>query len=154
VPEALRFPYQARMDDLRSADKDRQNAAFTSLGEATQVPVDWAYEVWDDLLSILVVGDNRQRAIGAQILCNLATSDPHGRMVQDVEALLGVTKGQEPLLKSTTLLTSPKARGKKALPSCTTCRYPRRVHAGNRSGVTPPVYDGALLPDRAGKRWA
>ena len=92
MPGALRFPYQARMDDLRSADKDRQNAAFTSLGEATQVPVDWAYEVWDDLLSILVVGDNRQRAIGAQILCNLATSDPQGRMVQDVEALLGVTK--------------------------------------------------------------
>jgi ABC-2 type transport system ATP-binding protein len=28
----------------------------------------------------------------------------------------------EPLLKSTTLLTSPQARGKKALPSCTTCR--------------------------------
>ena len=27
-----------------------------------------------------------------------------------------------PLLKSATLLTSPKARGKKALPSCTTCR--------------------------------
>jgi len=59
-----------------------------------------------------------------------------------------------PLLKSTPLLTSPKARGKTALPSCTTCRYPRRVHAGNRSGVTPPRYDGALIPDRAGTRWA
>ncbi|HKB47040.1 MAG TPA: alpha/beta fold hydrolase [Ktedonobacterales bacterium] len=63
-------------------------------------------------------------------------------------------KPDRPLLKSTTLLTSPKARGKKALPSCTTCREPRRVNAGNRSGVTPPVYDGALIPDIAGKRYA
>src|SRR5258708_11983680 len=94
MPEALRFQYQARMDDLRSADKDRQNAAFTSLDEAAQVPVDWVYEVWDDLLRILVEGDNRQRAIGAQILCNLAKSDPQGRMVQDVEALLVVTKDE------------------------------------------------------------
>ena len=70
------------------------------------------------------------------------------------ELRIGARVRTVPLLKSTTLLTSPKARGKKALPSCTTCRYPRRVHAGNRSGVTPPVYDGALLPDRAGKRWA
>jgi hypothetical protein len=94
VPEAARFPYQARMEDLRSADKDRQNAAFASLEEATQEPVDWAYEVWDDLLRILREGDNRQRAIGAQILCNLAKSDPKGRMVQDVEVLLGVTKDE------------------------------------------------------------
>ena len=57
----------------------------------------------------------------------------------------------KPLLKSTTLLTSPKARGKKALPSCTTCREPRRVNAGNRSGVTPPVDDGALIPDIGAK---
>ena len=94
MPEALRFPYQARMEDLRSADKDRQNAAFASLDEATQEPVAWAYEVWDDLLRILVEGDNRQRAIGAQILCNLAKSDPQRRIVQDVEALLGVTKDE------------------------------------------------------------
>jgi len=96
VPEAERFPYRARMEDLRSADKDRQNAAFASLDAATQEPVAWAYEVWDDLLRILKEGDNRQRAIGAQILCNLAKSDPQGRMVQDIGALLGVTKGQEP----------------------------------------------------------
>ncbi len=93
--EAVRFPYQARMEDLRSADKDRQNAAFASLEEATYEPVDWAYAVWDDLLRILIEGDNRQRAIGAQILCNLAKSDPKGRIVQDVEALLRVTKDEQ-----------------------------------------------------------
>src|SRR5258705_11535496 len=82
------------MEDLRSADKDRQNAAFASLDAATQEPVAWAYEVWDDFLRILKEGDNRQRAIGAQILCNLAKSDPQGRMVQDVGALLGVTKDE------------------------------------------------------------
>ena len=94
MAEAVRFPYQSRMEDLRSADKDRQNAAFTALGEATQEPVDWAYEIWDDLLRILIEGDNRQRAIGAQILCNLAKSDPKGRMVKDVDALLVVTKDE------------------------------------------------------------
>jgi len=94
VPDAVRFPYHARMEDLRSADKDRQNAAFASLEEATHEPVDWAYAVWDDLLRILIEGDNRQRAIGAQILCNLAKSDPKGRIVQDVEALLRVTKDE------------------------------------------------------------
>ena len=94
MPKAVRFPYQARMEDLRSADKDRQNAAFASLEEATHEPVDWAYAVWDDLLRILIEGDNRQRAIGAQILCNLAKSDPKGRIVQDVGALLRVTKDE------------------------------------------------------------
>ncbi len=94
MPKALRFPYQARMEDLRSADKDRQNAAFASLDEATREPVDWAYEIWDDLLRILIEGDNRQRAIGAQILCNLAKSDPNERLVEDIEALLTVTKDE------------------------------------------------------------
>src|SRR5690242_5601205 len=94
MPEALRFPYPARMEDLRSADKDRQNAAFAFLEETTQEPVDWAYEIWDDLLHLLVAGDNRQRAIAAQILCNLAKSDPDAHLVEDVAALLTVTKDE------------------------------------------------------------
>jgi hypothetical protein len=94
MPEALRFPYPARMEDLRSADKDRQNAAFAALEETTQEPVDWAYEIWDDLLHLLVAGDNRQRAIAAQILCNLAKSDPDERLVEDLAALLSVTKDE------------------------------------------------------------
>ena len=82
------------MDDLRSSDKERQNQAFQSLLAATQEPVHWAYEVWDGLLGTLADGDNRQRSIGAQVLCNLAKSDPKGRMVKDVGALLTLTKDE------------------------------------------------------------
>src|SRR5262249_18238792 len=36
--------------------------------------------------------DNHVRAIAAQILCNLAKSDPKKRMLKDFDALLAVTK--------------------------------------------------------------
>jgi hypothetical protein len=38
--------------------------------------------------------DNRRRAIAAQILCNLAKSDPKQRMLKDFDALLTVTKDE------------------------------------------------------------
>lgn len=94
MPQTPTFQYRTSMDDLRSADKERQNQAFQSLLAATQEPLDWAYEVWDDLLRTLVDGDNRQRSIGAQVLCSLAKSDPKGRMVKDAGALLAVTKDE------------------------------------------------------------
>ncbi len=94
MPQAANFQYRASIDDLRSSDKDRQNQAFQSLLAATQESAAWAYEVWDDLLQTLADGDNRQRSIAAQVLCNLAKSDPKGRMVKDVEALLKVTKDE------------------------------------------------------------
>jgi hypothetical protein len=62
--------------------------------EATKEPVGWAYEVWDGLLGILKTGDNRQRAIAAQVLCALAKSDPECRMARAVKALLIVTKDE------------------------------------------------------------
>ena len=80
------------MEDLRSPHPSRQNQAFQALIEATNSPVDWAYEVWDDLLRTLEVGDNRQRSIAAQVLCNLAKSDPQEHIVKDLPALLKVTK--------------------------------------------------------------
>ena len=82
------------MDDLRSSDKDRQNRAFQSLLHATQQPVEWAYEVWDELLRTLTDGDNRQRAIAAQVLSSLGKSDPNERMLKDFGALLAVTKDE------------------------------------------------------------
>jgi hypothetical protein len=36
--------------------------------------------------------DNHNRAIAAQVLCNLAKSDPKSRMVKDFPALLAVTR--------------------------------------------------------------
>jgi hypothetical protein len=36
----------------------------------------------------------RSRAIAAQVLCNLAKSDPKNRMAKDFQALLNVTKDE------------------------------------------------------------
>jgi hypothetical protein len=82
------------LDNLRSPDPDQQNYAFQSLLKATDSPVDWAYEVWDDLLRTLADGDNRQRSIAAQVLSNLAKSDSQQRMLKDLSALLKVTKDE------------------------------------------------------------
>ena len=91
---ASAFPYRERMDDLLSSDAERQNRAFQLLLEATQEPVGWAYEVWDELLRTLAEGDNRQRSIASQVLSNLAKSDPKERIVKDFGALLAVTKDE------------------------------------------------------------
>jgi hypothetical protein len=88
VDEATRTHF----DNIHSADKDLQNAAYYALIEATDKPVDWAYEVWDEMLAGLSHKDNHVRAITAQVLSNLAKSDPDGRMLKDFDALLNVTK--------------------------------------------------------------
>ncbi len=85
---------ESSLADLHSADHDRQNSAFQFFMEATSEPVDWAYDVWDDLIATLTSGDNRQRAIAAQALCSLAASDPQKRMLNDLGALLAVTKDE------------------------------------------------------------
>jgi hypothetical protein len=82
------------MDDLKSAHKDRQNRAYQMLLELTAERVDWAYEVWDDLLRLTAKGDNRQRSIAGQLLSNLAKSDPEQRIVQDAERLIAVTRDE------------------------------------------------------------
>jgi hypothetical protein len=94
LAQPFQFRYQSSLDDLKSNDKHRQDHAFASLSGATKEKVDWAYEVWDDLLRTLAEGNNRQRAIAAQVLCDLAKSDAEKRMVEDVSALLEVTKDE------------------------------------------------------------
>lgn len=82
------------LDDLRSEDKRVQNDAFLAVLAATDKPVAWAYEVWDGMVADLHHKDNHVRAIAAQVLCNLAKSDPEQRMLKDFEALLAVTKDE------------------------------------------------------------
>ena len=82
------------LNNLRSADRELQNLAFFSILETTDKPVDWAYEVWDELVAGLSHPDNHVRAISAQVLCNLAKSDPGQRMLKDFAALLAVTKDE------------------------------------------------------------
>ena len=82
------------INDLKSTDKDRQNQAYKALLDMTAERVDWAYEVWEDLLRLTAKGDNRQRSIAGQLLSNLAKSDPESRIVRDAERLIAVTRDE------------------------------------------------------------
>ena len=85
---------QTNLDNLWSEDRQLQNQAFFYILKATDKPVDWAYEAWDTLVENLSHADNHNRAIAAQVLCNLAKSDPKNRMQKDFKALLNVTKDE------------------------------------------------------------
>ena len=85
---------RAHLDNIRSDDGQLQNKAYSELMKKTEAPVGWAYEAWDELLDGLTHKDNHVRAISAQLLANLAKSDPQGRMLKDFEALLAVTKDE------------------------------------------------------------
>jgi hypothetical protein len=85
---------QTQIDNIRSEDGDTQNKAFTHIINLTDKPVDWAYEVWDEVVEGLTHKDNHVRAISAQVLSNLAKSDPQSRMLKDFDKLLSVTKDE------------------------------------------------------------
>jgi hypothetical protein len=82
----------AEFADLWSEDRSLQNVAMRSVFAATDQPVDWAYAVWDELLAQLSHPDNHNRAIAAQVLCNLAKSDPERRLLGDFDSLFAVTR--------------------------------------------------------------
>lgn len=77
--------------DIYAEDRNLQNTAFQQLIRETDQTVPWAYEVWDELIAALKHRDNHVRAIAAQVLCNLAKSDPQKRMLRDFPALLALT---------------------------------------------------------------
>jgi hypothetical protein len=85
---------QTQFDNLWSKDRQVQNQAFGFILGVTDQPVDWAYEVWDTLIENLQHKDNHNRAIAAQVLCNLAKSDPQFRMQKDFNDMLAVTKDE------------------------------------------------------------
>ncbi|MBI3242985.1 MAG: hypothetical protein HYZ49_11895 [Chloroflexi bacterium] len=85
---------RTNLDNLWSDDRELQNRAFLHILEVTDKPVDWAYDVWDEMMENLSHKDNHHRAIAAQVLCNLAKSDPKNRMLKDFDALLAVTKDE------------------------------------------------------------
>ena len=106
---------RTNLDNLHSDDRELQNKAFSYVLKATDKPVDWAYEVWDEMEETLSHKDNHQRAIAAQVLCNLAKSDPKDRMLKDFDALLAVTKDERFVTARHCLLSMWKvgAAGKK-----------------------------------------
>lgn len=83
---------QSYFENLEAKDKDVQYEVFNNILAATREEVDWAYEVWDQLIEWLTDADNHRRARAAQFLSNLAISDPEQRMLNDFPALWEVTK--------------------------------------------------------------
>ena len=86
---------QKHLSNLRSEDRELQNEAFSHILRETEKPVDWAYEVWGQLVEGLRHRDNHVRAISAQILANLAKSDPKNKMKKDFPALMAGTKDEK-----------------------------------------------------------
>jgi len=82
------------LDNITSQDRTLQNQAFQDLMAASEPPAEWAYDAWDELVAGLSHKDNHVRAIAAQVLCNLAQSDPEDRMGRDFETLLNVTRDE------------------------------------------------------------
>ncbi|HEU0291408.1 MAG TPA: hypothetical protein VFR47_01655 [Anaerolineales bacterium] len=85
---------RTHLENIRSKDRELQNKAFFYILNITEKPVDWAYDVWDQMVAGLTHADNHVRAIAAQVLCNLAKSDPKDRILKDFNALLEVTKDE------------------------------------------------------------
>lgn len=79
-------------ENLEAKDKDLQFEAFNNIIAATKGEVDWAYEVWDQLIEWLTDADNHRRSRAAQFLSSLAISDPEKRMLGDFPELWEVTK--------------------------------------------------------------
>jgi hypothetical protein len=86
---------RTQLDNILSNDGQIQFKAYDYLMKATEQPVDWAYEAWDELVSGLTHKDNHVRAITSQLLANLGRSDPKGRMSKDFDKLLNVTRDEK-----------------------------------------------------------
>ena len=76
-------------------DRELQNEGYFYILKATDKPGDWAYEAWDEIVKNLGHADNHNRAIAAQVLCNLAKSDPQERILKDFKKLLNVTRDEK-----------------------------------------------------------
>lgn len=76
-------------------NKQERYEAYQYILETTEHEVEWAYEVWDELLENLSHKDNHQRSRAAQYLANLAVSDPEKRMLADFDKLWLVTRDEK-----------------------------------------------------------
>jgi hypothetical protein len=86
---------RANFDQLHSKNAEARTEAYQKAIALTNTPVDWAYEVWEELLDMTRNGDNHQRTIAVQLLCNMAKSDPKGKMLKDFDALIAVTRDEK-----------------------------------------------------------
>ncbi|MGP4062296.1 hypothetical protein [Halobacillus sp. H74] len=86
---------EEEFEKSKSKDKQERYEAYHNILNETEHEVDWAYEVWDQLLEDLTHKDNHQRSRAAQYLANLAKSDPEARMLNDFPKLWEVTKDEK-----------------------------------------------------------
>ncbi|MFC0014139.1 hypothetical protein ACFFJI_02460 [Allobacillus sp. GCM10007491] len=77
--------------NLQSDEWDLQYEAYQELLEMTKQEVDWAYEVWEDIVQDLSNRDAHIRSRSAQLLAHLAISDPQKRILDDFAQLWKVT---------------------------------------------------------------
>jgi hypothetical protein len=96
---------EQHIKNLYSKDKNLQGESYRVLMELTDKPVDFAYDIWNDLLDILKNGNNTGRSIAAQLLCNLAKSDKEKRMDKDLPKLFEATKDENFVTTRHTLLS-------------------------------------------------
>ncbi|MFL2133562.1 hypothetical protein [Desemzia sp. FAM 24101] len=82
---------QSYFKDLSSTDKEKQLSVYHAILKITEEPVDWAYEVWENLKSDLKHKNNHRRSRAAQFLASLAISDPENRMLTDFSDVWKVT---------------------------------------------------------------
>lgn len=79
-------------EELEAEVKTVQYEAFQALLQVTKSEVTWAYEVWDELVKGLSSTNNHTRSRCAQLLSQLAISDPEKRILVDFPKLWAVTK--------------------------------------------------------------
>jgi len=79
-------------EDLWSSERGVQNAAYADVLRQAEEPVDWAYDVWDEVVARLSDADNHNRSIAGQLLARLAVSDPDKRILHDLPSLVAVTR--------------------------------------------------------------
>lgn len=76
----------------KNGTKEERYNALIELNSTLEQPVDWAYDVWDDLIELLSDKDGHQRSRAAQYLSRFAAySDPEDRILKDFDALWQVT---------------------------------------------------------------
>ncbi|MEQ9363476.1 MAG: hypothetical protein RIF32_04495 [Leptospirales bacterium] len=83
------------LNNLRGKDRELRYAAFQYLLKQTDQSVDWAYEAWEELVNLLESKDNHERSIAAQLLSNLAKSDPEGRLFTDLDKIMRITRDEK-----------------------------------------------------------
>ncbi len=82
-------------EKLSSTNDKVRFDALQNILSMTEDKVDWAYEVWDDLLGKLDDQNSYQRSIAIMVLCNLAKSDGENRLQPILGKLLAHTRDEK-----------------------------------------------------------